>query len=199
MKRNMLATVMFSQGVRMILGGDELGRTQNGNNNAYCQDNETSWLNWEIDEPAQALLDFTRELIEIMQRYPVLRRRHFFSGRAASKGDDADVVWIRSDGQQMTDEDWADESNHAIGMLMPGRAGDEVDARGRAVVGETLFWLLNAGSSPRKYTLPKLDRPGVWDELFSTARPGTRVVRTPAIVLTRHSTVLLRHNENPTK
>jgi hypothetical protein len=99
----------------------------------------------------------------------------------------------------MTDEDWNDEDNRAIGMLMPGRSGDEVDARGRAVVGETLFWLLNAGGSPRKYTLPKLERPGVWEELFSTARPGTRVVRTPAIVLTRHSTVLLRHNENPTR
>jgi hypothetical protein len=99
----------------------------------------------------------------------------------------------------MTDEDWANDANHAIGMLMPGRAGDEVDARGRAVVGETLFWLLNAGGSPRKYTLPKLDRPGVWEELFSTARPGTRVVRTEGIILTRHSTVLLRRNENPTK
>jgi glycogen operon protein len=198
MKRNMLATVMFSQGVRMILGGDELGRTQYGNNNAYCQDNETSWFNWEVDEPAQALFDFTRELIEIVQRYPVLRRRHFFSGMADINGD-ADVVWIRPDGQEMTDDDWANDDNHAIGMLMPGRAGDEVDARGRAVVGETLFWVLNAGGSPRKYTLPKLDRPGVWEELFSTARPGTRVVRTPAIIVTRHSTVLLRRNENPTK
>jgi glycogen operon protein len=198
MKRNMLATVMFSQGVRMILGGDELGRTQNGNNNAYCQDNETSWLNWEIDEPAQELFDFTRELIEIMQRYPVLRRRHFFSGTADVAGD-VDVVWIRPDGQEMTDDDWADEDNHTIGMLMPGRAGDEIDARGRAVVGETLFWVLNAGGSPRKYTMPKLDRPGVWEELFSTARPGARVVRTPAIIVTGHSTVLLRRNENPTK
>jgi glycogen operon protein len=199
MKRNMLATVMFSQGVRMILAGDELGRTQGGNNNAYCQDNETSWLNWEIDEPAQALFDFTRGLIAIMQTYPVLRRRHFFAGTAPSRSGDPDVVWIRPDGLEMTDEDWNDEGNHAIGMLMPGRSGDELDARGRAVVGETLFWVLNAGGSPRKYTLPKLERPGVWEELFSTARPGTRVVRTPAIIVTRHSTVLLRHNENPTR
>jgi glycogen operon protein len=190
---------MFSQGVRMILAGDELGRTQGGNNNAYCQDNETSWLNWEIDEPAQALFDFTRGLIAIMQTYPVLRRRHFFAGTAPSRSGDPDVVWIRPDGLEMTDEDWNDEGNHAIGMLMPGRSGDELDARGRAVVGETLFWVLNAGGSPRKYTLPKLERPGVWEELFSTARPGTRVVRTPAIIVTRHSTVLLRHNENPTR
>jgi hypothetical protein len=82
-------------------------------------------------------------------------------------------------------------------MLMPGRAGDDVDERGRAVVGETLFWLLNAGSSPRSYTLPKIERPGVWEELFSTARPGQRAVRTPAVNLTGHSTMLLCHNENP--
>ncbi len=199
MKRNMLATVMFSQGVRMILGGDEIGRSQVGNNNAYCQDNETSWLNWDIDDPAQELFDFARGLIAIVQSYPVLRRRHFFAGSSPSDEVDADVVWIRPDGVEMTDDDWNDEGNHAIGMLMPGRSGDEVDARGRAVVGETLFWLLNAGGSPRKYTLPKIERPGVWEELFSTARPGTRVVRTPAIVVTSHSTVLLRHNENPTR
>jgi glycogen operon protein len=109
------------------------------------------------------------------------------------------VVWVRPDGEEITDEGWADKSSHTLGMLMPGRAGDEVDERGRAVVGETLLWLLNAGSTPRKYTLPKVDRPGVWEELFSTARPGQRLVRTPSIILTRHSTVLLRHNENPTR
>jgi glycogen operon protein len=200
MKRNMLATLMFSQGVRMILGGDEIGRTQFGNNNAYCQDNETSWLNWEIDEPAQDLYEFTKELIRIMQTYPVLRRRHFFAGTGTTVKGEPDVQWIRPDGEEMTDEDWKDEGNHAIGMLMPGRSGDEVDVRGRAVVGETLFWLLNAGSTPRKYTLPKVDRPGIWEELFSTARPGpARVVRGAAINLTAHSTILLRRNENPTK
>jgi glycogen operon protein len=197
MKRNMLATVMFSQGVRMILGGDEIGRSQFGNNNAYCQDNETSYLNWEIDEPAQELFDFTRELISILKRYPALRRRHFFSGSAGGTNGDPDVVWIRSDGQEMTDAEWGDQQNRALAMLMPGRAGDEVDDRGRALVGETLFWLLNAGTSPRKYTLPKTDRPGVWEELFSTARPGRRTIRTAAVNLAGHSTMLLRHDENP--
>jgi glycogen operon protein len=198
-KRNMLATVVFSQGVRMILGGDEIGRSQRGNNNAYCQDNETSWFNWEIDEPAQELYEFTRELIAIMQRYPALRRRHFFAGTADERGGEPDVAWIRPDGQEMSEDDWADKSAHSLGMLMPGRAGDEVDARGRAVVGETLLWLLNAGGATRKYTLPKLDRPGVWEELFSTARPGQRLVRTPSIILNQHSTILLRHNENPAR
>jgi glycogen operon protein len=199
MKRNLLATLMFSQGVRMILAGDELGRTQGGNNNAYCQDNETSWMNWEIDEPAQELYDFTRDLIQIMQGNPVLRRRHFFAGTDELTKGETDVLWIRPDGQEMSKDDWADSTNHAIGMLMPGRAGDEVDARGRAVVGETLLWLLNAGSSPRSYTLPKTDRPGIWEELFSTARPGGRVVKAAAVNLAGHSTILLRSNENPAR
>jgi glycogen operon protein len=198
MKRNMLATVMFSQGVRMILGGDELGRSQGGNNNAYCQDNEISWLNWEIDEPAQQLFDFTRELIRIMQTYPVLRRRHFFAG-TSDDDSEPDVVWIRSDGEEMTEEDWGDKTTHALAMLMPGRSGDEVDDRGRAVVGETLFWLLNAGRTPRRYVLPKTERPGVWEELFSTARPGQRTVRTASVAVPGHSTTLLRHNENPAR
>jgi pullulanase/glycogen debranching enzyme len=97
----------------------------------------------------------------------------------------------------MTDAEWGDQQNRALAMLMPGRAGDEVDDRGRALVGETLFWLLNAGTSPRKYTLPKTDRPGVWEELFSTARPGRRTIRTAAVNLAGHSTMLLRHDENP--
>ncbi|HTW19266.1 MAG TPA: glycogen debranching protein GlgX [Mycobacteriales bacterium] len=199
MKRNMLATVMFSQGVRMILAGDEIGRTQGGNNNAYCQDNEISWVNWEIDEPAQELFDFTKQLIDIMQAHPVLRRRHFFAGTEGDEPGEPDVLWIRPDGLEMTEDDWADKSSHALGMLMHGRAGDELDSRGRAVVGETLLLLLNAGRNPRKYTLPPVGRPGVWEELFSTARPEPRLVRTPSIMLARHSTILLRHNENPAR
>jgi glycogen operon protein len=134
-----------------------------------------------------------------MQTYPVLRRRHFFAGTSVDHRGEPDVVWIRADGEEMTDDDWNDKAGHALGMLMPGRSGDEIDDRGRAVVGETLLWLLNAGGTPRKYTMPKTERPGIWEELFSTARPGSRLIRTPSIVVTRHSTVLLRHNENPAR
>jgi isoamylase len=196
-KRNMLATVMFSQGVRMILGGDEIGRSQRGNNNAYCQDNEISWIDWNIGDKEQEMFDFTRELISIMQTNPVLRRRHFFSGHAGLAQGEPDVVWIRGDGQAMTSEDWQDESSRTLGMLMPGRSGDEVDARGRAVGGEALLWLLNGGGAPRSYTLPKMDRPGLWEQLFSTARPGRRPVQNASINLAGHSTILLRHSENP--
>jgi isoamylase len=198
-KRNMLATVMFSQGVRMILAGDELGRSQRGNNNAYCQDNEISWIDWDIGDKEQEMIEFTRQLIEIMQTNPVLRRRHFFSGHTSLAQGEPDVVWIRGDGQEMTDEDWKDDGSRTLAMLMPGRSGDEVDARGRAVVGESLLWLLNSGGSPRSYTLPTMPRPGLWEQLFSTARPGGRPVQTTAINLAGHSTILLRHSENPTR
>jgi isoamylase len=196
-KRNMLATVMFSQGVRMILAGDELGRSQHGNNNAYCQDNEISWVDWDIADKEQEMFEFTRELIAIMQNNPVLRRRHFFAGHSGMAVGDPDVVWIRGDGEEMSGDDWKDDGSHTLAMLMPGRSGDEVDERGRAVGGQTLLWLLNGGGSPRSYTLPKLERQGIWEQLFSTARPGRRLVQSQAINLAGHSTILLCHSENP--
>ena len=102
-KRNLLATLFFSQGVPMLLAGDELGRTQQGNNNAYCQDNELSWLDWELDGEARALLDFTRRLIALRNAHPLFRRRTWFRGRAES---DPDVVWLNYAGAEMTDQDW---------------------------------------------------------------------------------------------
>jgi glycogen operon protein len=196
MKRNLLTTLMFSQGVRMILGGDEIGRTQSGNNNAYCQDSEISWVDWDVGETGSALCAFTRDLISIVEDNPILRRRDFFTGR--SIGDQArDVMWVRPDGEMMTDEDWQDSENRSIGMLLPGRAADEIDMRGRLVKSNSLLLLLNASTRSRSWTLPRLEWPGRWEELISTARPGEqgRTVRAPAVNLTAHSSVLLRHNE----
>jgi isoamylase len=196
MKRNLLTTLMFSQGVRMILGGDEIGRTQDGNNNAYCQDSEISWVDWDVGETGTALCAFTRDLISIVEDNPILRRRDFFTGR--SIGDQArDVMWVRPDGEMMTDEDWQDSENQSIGMLLPGRAADEIDVRGRLVKSNSLLLLLNASTRSRSWTLPRLEWPGRWEELISTARPGEqgRTVRAPAVNLTAHSSVLLRHNE----
>jgi len=196
MKRNFLTTLMFSQGVRMILGGDEIGRTQSGNNNAYCQDSEISWVDWDIGESGSALCAFTRDLISIVEANPILRRRDFFTGK--SVGDQArDVTWVRPDGEMMTDDDWKDSENRSIGMLLPGRAADEVDTRGRLVKSDSLLLLLNASTRSRSWTLPRLEWPGRWEELLSTARPGEqgRTVRTPAVNLTAHSSLLLRHNE----
>ncbi|MGA2873862.1 MAG: glycogen debranching protein GlgX [Candidatus Dormibacteria bacterium] len=196
MKRNLLATVFFSQGVRMLLGGDEFGRSQQGNNNAYCQDNDINWVNWDLDESAVQLLDFTRRLIRIVKDNPVLRRQHFFDGRPFTAGGTKDVSWIRPDGEEMTEGDWADHELRALGMLLSGRAADEVDHRARPLYGDTIFLLLNAANRSRSYALPRIEWPGIWEELLNTARPErTRRLRTPIVHLTAHSIILLRHNE----
>jgi glycogen operon protein len=192
-KRNMLATVFFSQGVRMLLGGDEIGRTQRGNNNPYCQDNEISWFDWDLDETQIEFLEFTRSLAAIVRSNPVLRRRDFFTGRAVAPSGRPDVTWVRPDGEENTDREWADASHRTIGMLVVGRATDEVDERGRAVHGDTLLLLLNGGTRSRLQTLPRLEWPGVWEQVVNTAEPGVRFVRKPTVNLTAHSLMLLRH------
>jgi glycogen operon protein len=197
MKRNFLTTLVFAQGVPMLLGGDEIGRSQQGNNNAYCQDNEISWFDWDIGESGYDMRDFVRELIRVLQSNPILRRRGFFTGSAVPGTHTKDVTWIRSNGQEMTDEAWEDPNNQSIGMLLFGRAADEVDIRGRSAPADTLLLLLNAGTRSHSYTLPRMETPGLWEELLNTARPGpwARQVRNDAVNLTAHSSLLLRHSE----
>ncbi len=197
MKRNLLTTLMFSQGVRMLLGGDEIGRTQWGNNNAYCQDNDISWYRWDLDEDELQLANFVRELVGVMHSNPVLRRRDFFSGQALPGTHTKDVTWVRPDGQEMTDAEWSDPETRTIGMLMVGRAADEVDSRGRAARGDTVLLLLNAGTRSRSYTLPRLEWPGRWQEVLNTARTASwsREVRNEAVNLAAHSSFMLRHTE----
>jgi isoamylase len=197
MKRNFLTTLLFAQGVPMLLGGDEIGRSQQGNNNAYCQDDDVSWFDWDIGESGYDMRDFVRELIRVLQSNPILRRRGFFTGAAVPGTKTKDVTWIRSNGQEMTDEAWEDPNNQSIGMLLFGRAADEVDIRGRSAPADTLLLLLNAGTRSHSYTLPRMESPGLWEELLNTARPGpwTRQVRNDAVNLTAHSSLLLRHSE----
>jgi glycogen operon protein len=197
MKRNFLTTLMFSQGVRMILGGDEIGRTQAGNNNAYCQDNEISWLDWEVDPPAVDLCEFLRGLIRIVKTNPILRRRDFLTGEVLPGTRTKDVTWVRPDGTEMAPEDWADPENRSIGLLLVGRAADELDPRGRVARGETLLLLLNAATRSRPWTLPRMEWPGRWDELLNTARPGQwgHPISGTQVNLTAHTSVLLRHSE----
>jgi isoamylase len=197
MKRNFLTTLLFAQGVPMLLGGDEIGRSQQGNNNAYCQDNEVSWFDWDIGESGYDMRDFVRELIRVLQSNPILRRRGFFTGATVPGYHTKDVTWIRSNGQEMTEEAWEDPYNQSIGMLLFGRAADEVDIRGRSAPADTLLLLLNAGTRSHSYTLPRMETPGLWEELLNTARPGpwSRQVRNDAVNLTAHSSLLLRHSE----
>jgi glycogen operon protein len=190
--RTFLATLAFSQGVPMLAHGDELARTQLGNNNAYAQDNEITWVNWELDGRQRQLMEFTRKLIAIRQAHPVLRRRHFFRGAAVEGSDHKDVTWLRPDGHELTDADWTDPAAHAFGMLIDGAATDEVDERGHAVRGDSLLLLLNGGEQNVTFSLPALGGRKIWVIMIDTARQELPVVRKRSVQVEAHSLMLLR-------
>jgi isoamylase len=166
-KRNFLATLLLSQGVTMILGGDESGRTQGGNNNAYCQDNEISWQDWDhVDED---LLDFTRRLIALRREHPVLRRRRWFQGLPIRGS--VDLGWCKPDGAEMGDDDWDAGSAPTVGLFLNGEAITDRDRRGQRVTDDCFLLLFNAHHEPIEWTLPKLwgER---WELVIDTAGPG---------------------------
>ena len=120
--RDFMATLAFSQGVPMLSHGDEIARTQGGNNNAYAQDNEISWVNWELDDRRQALLEFTKNVFAIRHAHPIFRRRHFFRGAPLKEGAPKDLMWVRPDGQEMTEQDWQNSHGRVLGALVNGDA-----------------------------------------------------------------------------
>ncbi len=138
-KRNFLATLILSQGVPMLLGGDEMGRTQRGNNNGYAQDNEISWYDWDLTDDDRALLDFTRSLIGIFRAHPVLRRRSFFQGRRIRGSSVKDLTWYGPDGGEMTDEQWQASGLHTIGLRMAGDAIAEPGPHGERIIDDTVL------------------------------------------------------------
>ncbi len=143
--RNMLATLMLSQGVPMLHGGDEFGRSKQGNNNTYCQDNELNWFDWGLDDEGQALLAFTRRLIAVRREHPVFRRRSFFQGRPVRGSGVKDILWLRPDGQEMSDDDWNQGIVRTIGMRLAGDGLGEVDDLGQAIVDDTFSSSSTAG------------------------------------------------------
>jgi glycogen operon protein len=170
-RRNFLATLMMSVGVPMISGGDEIGRTQHGNNNAYCQDNETSWMRWDLSSEQQDLMDFSRRLIRIWKNNPVLRRRKFLQGRRIRGADVTDISWLDSSGGEMTDDVWNAPDVRTLGMLLNGEAIDEANERGERVVGDTLLVIFNAGSTAEPFVLPEAGASELWETLIDTADP----------------------------
>ncbi|MGH2770284.1 MAG: glycogen debranching protein GlgX [Actinomycetota bacterium] len=185
LKRNFLATLIFSQGVPMILGGDELGRGQLGNNNAYAQDNETSWVNWDLTRQQRDLVTFVSRAIEIRRARPDLARQAFFTGRRDPGTGQKDVTWIRPDGQEMTDADWGEGANRVLGMWIRASRG-------------SLLLLVNAGTCSRSFILPMAQGPmaqgqGAWEQLLNTVE-----ARSPDVIegdhfnLAAHSLALLR-------
>jgi glycogen operon protein len=195
--RNFLATLFLSQGVPMLCAGDEIGRTQRGNNNAYCQDNEISWLDWQLGSGARHLLQFTRRLIRLRHEQPELRRRKFFQGRPLCSADMKDLVWLRPDGGEMTETEWRQSTLRTFGFRLCGDAMDEVDERGQPITGDTLLVLLNADAKPVPFVLPDTHPGDAWERLIDTAvapPPATppRMAKAARLLLEGQSLQLLR-------
>ena len=167
--RNFLTTLLVSQGVPMLCGGDEVGRMQRGNNNAYCQDNELSWFNWNLDPPRQRLLDFTRRLISLRLQHPELHRRKYFQGRPLCAANMKDLVWIRPDGGEMSDGEWRDARLQAFGYRLCGLAMDESNEKGEPITDDTLLLLINAGAEKVDFALPDAHPGKLWELLVDTA------------------------------
>ncbi len=168
-KRNFLTILFLSQGVPMLCGGDEIGRTQHGNNNAYCQDNQISWFNWNTDHAQRDLLHFIKDLITLRKSHPVLRRRRFFQGRHIRGSEVKDLSWFRPDGKEMTDEDWNAGYARSLALRLAGDAISEKDEKGRPITDDTLLILLNAHHAPLAFTLPAHKRGIRWSPLVDTA------------------------------
>ena len=177
-QRNLLATLMLSQGVPMLTGGDEMGRSQQGNNNAYCQDNALSWFEWRLDKSQRQLLEFTRRLIALRLDHPVLRRKQFFYGRALLGHEVKDLTWLRSDGNEMSAEDWG-AFTRCFGIRIAGDALDEVDELGERIVDDVFLALFNAHHEPVPFSLPPHRAGARWAALLDTRHPEGDVRRRP--------------------
>ncbi len=160
--RNLLASLLLSQGVPMLLAGDEVGRTQQGNNNAYCQDNELAWQSWEIGEEDGQLLEFVCSLIRLRQEHPVFRRQKFFQNRAIRGENVRDIVWLDPAGTQMSDEQWQDGFARSLGVFLSGRGLDERDERGRTIVDNDFLVLINAHHETVEFKLPAQPEDAKW-------------------------------------
>jgi glycogen operon protein len=156
-KRNFLATLLLSQGVPMIVAGDEIGRTQQGNNNAYCQDNDISWLDWTTTPQREALLRFVQALMKLRCGHASFRRRNFFAGQPLNGGPLKDVLWLKPDGQEMSSEDWEHDHARCLGMVLAGAAIDDIGRHGRPIEDDDFLILFNAGADEVPFTLPALE------------------------------------------
>jgi glycogen operon protein len=167
-KRNLMATLLLSQGVPMISGGDEIGRTQQGNNNGYCQDNEISWTHWDLNDAQREFLEFTARLINLRRTHPVLRRRRFFRGRTVRGADVKDIAWLEPNGAEMTDESWG-SFVRCLGVRLQGDAIDEVDEHGQPITGDTLLVLLNGHHDRIDFTIPDEEESFRWTRIVDTS------------------------------
>ena len=186
-KRNLIVTLLLSQGVPMFLAGDEVGRTQNGNNNAYCQDNEISWINWEQLGSERELVSLVRKVIALRQHHPVFRRRNFFQGRAIKGVGIKDILWLRPDGREMTDQEWNQEHAKTLGVFLSGSAVDEIDERGQLITDENFVVLMNAHHEEVPFSLPTVASGMAWIALIDTACESARCPNTAHEAMTAYA------------
>ena len=170
-KRNFLASLFLSQGVPMLLAGDELGRSQQGNNNAFCQDNALSWIDWTMDAEREELLNFVRRLIALRKAHPVFRRRHFFQGRLIKGGGIKDIIWLTPAGTEMSDDEWQNASAGCLGLFLAGTAIEEQDERGRPILDSNFLLLINAHHESISFAIPTKIPVSRWRVVLDTSGP----------------------------
>jgi glycogen operon protein len=170
-QRNLLATLLLAQGVPMLLGGDEIGRTQRGNNNAYCQDSELSWVDWRLDDRRRALLSFTQRLIALRRRHPILQQRRFFVGDFIWESQAKDLAWLRPDGNEMTPDDWQKPWISSLAFALGGDAIPMIDEKGERLVDDGLLVLMNPHHEPIDFKLPAEEEGGGWLLEIDTNEP----------------------------
>jgi len=166
--RNFLATLMLSQGVPMLLGGDEFARSQRGNNNCYCQDDELTWYDWTLDEPRKRLLEFTSKLIKLRRDHPNLHRRRFFQDRKIRGSVVRDIAWYGTDGKEISDEAWSEAWNRSIGLLLNGQTLQVMDDEGHPVVDDSFLILVNAADTGVEYVMPEPPDGNPWRQVVDT-------------------------------
>jgi glycogen operon protein len=192
--RSLLATVFLSQGVPMLLMGDEMWRTQQGNNNPYCHDSELTWLSWRIDESARAMLEATRTLAELRKRHPAFRRRDFLRGATANGSRGKDVIWLRSDGTEMALIDWAEPLHATIAFRLDGDAVEAAAAGREAMRDSSFVVILNGERDPARYVLPARALGESWRVVVETSdgpRLGKEFTAGTAIEVAPTSVVVL--------
>jgi glycogen operon protein len=169
--RNFMTTLLASSGVPMILHGDEIARTQRGNNNAYCQDNEIAWQPWKLTDEQRAMLEWTRRVIRLRREHAVLRRRNFFRGRPIRGSDLKDILWVSPSGTEMSEAEWQDGSVRAVGVYLSGQAADVTDDQGQPIAGDSLLILFNTSDRAVQFTLPPVDHGRDWRLALDSSHP----------------------------
>jgi glycogen operon protein len=188
-KRNFLATLFLSQGVPMMLAGDAIGHTQQGNNNAYCQDNEISWIDWSPEAVDRGLLSFAQKIITLRTSHPVFHRRNFFQGRSIKGAGVKDILWLRPDGKEMTDDEWNQPSTKTLGVFLSGEGLDEVDERGQPLHDNNFLMLMNAHFEEMPFQLPTVASGMCWAAVVDTS---CQTASQPAVLYEAASTYPLK-------